>query len=44
MSIKNMTIEERKAYLDHLMCEHEESKLEISVSMNWHYAWVLFFW
>lgn len=36
MSTKNMTIEERKAYLDQLMREHEESKTEIGDSVSYH--------
>lgn len=36
MSTKNMTIEERKAYLDQLMREHEESKPEISDLVNYY--------
>lgn len=36
MSTKNMTIEERKAYLDQLMREHEESKPIISDSVSYY--------
>lgn len=36
MSTKNMTIEERKAYLDQLMCEREKSKPEIGDSVNYY--------
>ena len=36
MSIKNMTIEERKAYLAQLMREHEESNPIISDSVSYY--------
>lgn len=36
MSTKNMTIEERKAYLDQLMHKHEESQPEIGDSVSYY--------